>query len=63
MYYSSPGTRSANVWCVQLSPLVDRYGNPIGDDLFSIIGYTHGDMICYFFIKWISLDTAEERQA
>ena len=48
---------------VQPSPLVDRYGSPIGDGLFSNIGYTRGDLICYFVGEWISSDTAEERQA
>ena len=48
---------------VQPSSLVDRYGNPIGDGLFSNIGYTRSDLICYFVGEWISSDTAEERQA
>ena len=43
--------------------MVDRYGSPIGDGLFSNIGYTRGDLICYFVGEWISSDTAEERQA
>ena len=48
---------------VQLSPLVNSYGNPIGDGLFSNIGYTRDDLIGNFVGEWISVDAAEERQA
>jgi hypothetical protein len=44
------------------SPLVDRDGQPIGDELFSNISYRYNDTICYFVGEFISTDDRRARE-